>query len=250
MLIQSLQREVKDKEQLYQKSQSLISSLQEQSNQLADTNAVYKSQIQKMEEKLEESKQEIVKGNSIISKQQGDFKQLKAKLKLKSSQMQEHERTIQVKQEGIGEQMNVVNQLKEQQIQTHKELELQKVELNELKTVNSTLKAKLTDAQESLKSNGEYIAYLNKQLNEKPGGATAASLGGTGPLMSTTASSSFGAKLTKPPTGGPGTGAASGTTFKPTFSSIDQLNAGGGATQQQQTSTILQRSNSRQSFDR
>ena len=74
VLIQSLQREVKDKEQLYQKSQSLISSLQEQSNQLADTNAVYKSQIQKMEEKLEESKQEIVKGNSIISKQQGDFK--------------------------------------------------------------------------------------------------------------------------------------------------------------------------------
>ena len=74
VLIQSLQREVKDKEQLYQKSQTLISSLQEQSNQLADTNAVYKSQIQKMEEKLEESKQEIVKGNSIISKQQGDFK--------------------------------------------------------------------------------------------------------------------------------------------------------------------------------
>ena len=74
VLIQSLQREVKDKEQLYQKSQSLISSLQEQSSQLADTNAVYKSQIQKMEEKLEESKQEIVKGNSIISKQQGDFK--------------------------------------------------------------------------------------------------------------------------------------------------------------------------------
>ena len=90
--------------------------MQEQSNQLADTNAVYKSQIQKMEEKLEESKQEIVKGNSIISKQQGDFKQLKAKLKLKSSQMQEHERTIQVKQDGIGEQMNIVNQLKEQQI--------------------------------------------------------------------------------------------------------------------------------------
>ena len=43
------------------------------------------------------------------------------------------------------------------------------MELNELKTVNATLKAKLADAQESLKSNGEYIAYLNKQLNEKPG---------------------------------------------------------------------------------
>ena len=93
--------------------------------------------------------------------------------------------------------------------------------MNELKTVNSTLKAKLADAQESLKSNGEYIAYLNKQLNDKPGGA-ASSLGATGPFMSTTASSSFGGKLAKPPMSG--TSAApvgGGTTFKPTFSSID-----------------------------
>ena len=74
VLIQSLQREVKDKEQLIQKSQSLVVSLQEQSAQLADTNSVYKSQITKMEEKLEESKQEIMKGNAIISKQQSDHK--------------------------------------------------------------------------------------------------------------------------------------------------------------------------------
>ena len=56
MLIQSLQRELKDKEQLIQKSQTLIASLQDQGSQLGDTNSVYKSQIQKMEEKLEESK--------------------------------------------------------------------------------------------------------------------------------------------------------------------------------------------------
>ena len=56
VLIQSLQREVKDKESLIQKSQSLVASLQEQGSQLADTNAVYKNQIQKMEEKLEESR--------------------------------------------------------------------------------------------------------------------------------------------------------------------------------------------------
>lgn len=97
---------------------------------------------------------------------------------------------------------------------------MQKVELNELKTVNSTLKAKLLDAQESLKSNGEYIAYLNKQLNEKPGGA-AASLGATGALMSTTASSSFGGKLTKPPMASGSQAPLTGTSFKPTFSSIE-----------------------------
>lgn len=150
--------------------------------------------------------------------------------------------------------MNVVNELKEQQIQTAKEFELTKVELNELKTVNSTLKAKLADAQESLKSNGEYIAYLNKQLNEKPGGA-GASLGATGQLMSTTASSSFGGKLTKPPISGSSAAPiGSGTSFKPTFSSIEQLNAGNATTNESNSSnykpgattgTLLQRSSSR-----
>lgn len=120
------------------------------------------------------------------------------------------------------------------------------MELNELKTVNSTLKAKLADAQESLKSNGEYIAYLNKQLNEKPG----ASLSGTGPLMSTSASSSFGGKLSKPPIAtGTTQGAPTSSSFKPTFSSIEQLNSG-GTTPAQSSTTMLQRSNSRQSFER
>jgi len=124
VLIQSLQREVKDKESLIQKSQSLVTSLQEQSAQLADTNAVYKSQIRKMEEKLEESKSEIVKGNQIIQKQQADHKQLKQKLKLKQMQMQELENTVAEKQSGISDQLGKVNTLKEEQIQTQKELEL------------------------------------------------------------------------------------------------------------------------------
>ena len=49
-----------------------------------------------------------------------------------------------------------------------KQNEMQRVEMNDLKTVNSTLKAKLTEAHESLKSNQDLITYLNKQLNEKP----------------------------------------------------------------------------------
>ncbi len=45
-----------------------------------------------------------------------------------------------------------------------------KVELTDIKSINSTLKAKLQEAQESLKSNENLITYLNKQLNEKPSG--------------------------------------------------------------------------------
>ena len=155
MLIQSLQRELKDKEQLIQKSQTLIASLQDQGSQLADTNNVYKAQIQKMEEKLEESKQEIIKGNGIIQKQQAEYKQLKQKLKLKATVVEQSEQTIQKKQTAYDDQVREVSELK-------KENELQRVELNDLKTVNSTLKTKLTEAQESLKSNQDLITYLNK----------------------------------------------------------------------------------------
>jgi FtsZ-binding cell division protein ZapB len=53
-------------------------------------------------------------------------------------------------------------------VQQLKESELLKVEVADLKSINSTLKNKLQEAQESLKSNENLITYLNKQLNEKP----------------------------------------------------------------------------------
>ena len=80
-----------------------------------------------------------------------------------------------------------------------KENELAKVELSDLRTINNQLKSKLSEAQESLKSNDNLITYLNKQLNEKPGG-----------LAATTG---FSATLSKPPTG----------SFKPSFTSVDSL---------------------------
>jgi hypothetical protein len=43
-----------------------------------------------------------------------------------------------------------------------KEIELVKVELSDAKTVNAQLKSKLSEAQESLKSNENLITYLNK----------------------------------------------------------------------------------------
>ena len=97
-----------------QKSQTLVASLQEQSSQLADTNAVYKDQIGKMEEKLTESKQEILKGNDIIQKQQADQKQLKQKLKLKVAQIEDLERAVQGKQSDVQSKSNEMNTVREQ----------------------------------------------------------------------------------------------------------------------------------------
>lgn len=92
-----------------------------------------------MEEKLEESKQEIIKGNGIIQKQQGEYKQLKQKLKLKTSLTEQSEQTIQQKQTAFDDQQREMSEIKKQN-------EMQRVEMNDLKTVNSTLKSKLTEA--------------------------------------------------------------------------------------------------------
>ena len=94
--------------------------------------------------------------------------------------MQQVESSLTQKQQSVENTQSNVNQLKQDLIQAEKEIELKKVEINELKTLNSTLKTKLQEAQDNLKSNGDLITYLNKQLNEKPGFA-----GTSGPGTST-----------------------------------------------------------------
>ena len=68
---------------------------------------------------------------------------------------EQSEQTIQQKQAAFDDQQREMSEIKKQN-------EMQRVEMNDLKTVNSTLKAKLTEAQESLKSNQDLITYLNK----------------------------------------------------------------------------------------
>lgn len=110
--------------------------------------------------------------------------------------------------QGVDEQARIVSQLK-------KEAELTRVEVNDLKTVNETLKTKLSEAQESLKSNENLITYLNKQLNDKPGSSAVATILGSTAATST----SFGAKLGKPPA--PPSLVSTG--FKPSFNSIESM---------------------------
>lgn len=113
-----------------------------------------------------------------------------------------------------------------------KETDMTRIEISELQTINSTLKTKLGEAQESLKSNENLIQYLNKQLNEKTNTIN------PGIISGQSTQSSFGGKLTQAnfsgtiPIGGK---PPASNTFKPTFSSIDQLNP----------STTLGRSNSK-----
>lgn len=66
MLIQSMKREIKDKESLLEKQQSLVQSLSDSNTQLQDQITQLKQSNAKLEAKLETTKDEIGKGNQII----------------------------------------------------------------------------------------------------------------------------------------------------------------------------------------
>lgn len=66
MLIQSMKREIKDKESLLEKQQSLVQSLGDSNTQLSDQITQLKQSNAKLEAKVESTKDEIGKGNQII----------------------------------------------------------------------------------------------------------------------------------------------------------------------------------------
>jgi hypothetical protein len=78
------------------------------------------------------------------------------------------------------------------------------------------LKEKLEEAQKNLESNAQMITWLNKQLNEKPG-----LCGSLLPPTTTSIANKYGGISSKPPTS-----AIVGSSFKPSFASIEQLNGG------------------------
>ena len=62
----------------------------------------------------------------------------------------------------INEKTQKMDDLMRESVSNLKETELLKVEITDLKSINGTLKSKLVEAQESLKSNENLITYLNK----------------------------------------------------------------------------------------
>ena len=64
---------------------------------------------------------------------------MKQKFKLKSTVLMQQEQVIQQKQQAIDEQVKLVGQLKQH-------AELTRVEMNDLQTLNATLKTKLSEA--------------------------------------------------------------------------------------------------------
>ena len=124
-----------------------------------------RQQTTKLEQKVESTKDEIGKGNQIIAKLQQQGQEVRQKYKQKQQLIQ----TMEVK---INEKTQKIDDLMRESVSNLKETELLKVEITDLKSINGTLKSKLVEAQESLKSNENLITYLNKQLNEKPGGSS------------------------------------------------------------------------------
>ncbi len=114
-----------------------------------------RQQTTKLEQKVESTKDEIGKGNQIIAKLQQQGQEVRQKYKQKQQLIQ----TMEVK---INEKTQKIDDLMRESVSNLKETELLKVEITDLKSINGTLKSKLVEAQESLKSNENLITYLNK----------------------------------------------------------------------------------------
>lgn len=121
------------------------------------------------------------------------------------------------RQDQLDEQAKLINEVKRECDRRDQLIHQKELDVRDLNTQAANLKQKLEEAQKNLESNAQMITWLNKQLNEKPG------LGGS--LLPPTSQSKFGNKPPAPISIGVG---VSSSTFKPSFSSIEQLGGGGG----------------------
>ena len=157
---QSLERELKDKEDIIEKLNYMLKDNGENKNHLEDHVNLLKTQGSKLEEKLHASAQEINKGNQIIQKLQSDIKSQKNKVKFKNTVVQQQEQLIQQKDNQLMDMERTMQTLtmdKERRVESESDMERN----------NKELRAKLQESSKNLEANQAMIQYLNKQLNEK-----------------------------------------------------------------------------------
>uniref|UniRef100_A0A8C2Z947 Spindle assembly abnormal protein 6 homolog n=1 Tax=Cyclopterus lumpus TaxID=8103 RepID=A0A8C2Z947_CYCLU len=155
-----LEQEIKDKDQLMQRSKEVLEATQQQ-KELMEENAESKElQIKNLEATVKSLSEELIKANGIIKKLQGEFRGLVGKIKVKNTVTVSQEKLLQDtsgKLEGVEKDL----QSTRQQLVTRDEQVLK------LKEQYETTIQKLNESREVLKTNENVINWLNKQLNEK-----------------------------------------------------------------------------------
>ncbi len=95
--IQGLQRELEDKQQLFDKQQSLLDQVRSQLSAVEQAWADERAKTQKMEDKLLHSKAEIEMAAKILEKMREEKKQLKQRIKVKNAVVMQQEQQIQAR---------------------------------------------------------------------------------------------------------------------------------------------------------
>lgn len=154
-----MEQEVKDKEELLEKTTAMCQSEQEHKHKTEEEVEKRKRHIVKLEASIKKMSEELLKGNEIIKKLQNDIRNYHAKLKLRSQVTTEQEKLLTEKNREMEE--------------MRRDLEAGKTSLRQLeeenRRLNESLEAtmrKLEESRQLLKTNENVISWLNKQITE------------------------------------------------------------------------------------
>ncbi|XP_071952935.1 spindle assembly abnormal protein 6 homolog isoform X2 [Antedon mediterranea] len=154
-----LEQEVRDKDILIEKNNTLIESANEHKSKIEESCSQLRHRITKLETTLKNMTQEVHKGNDIIKKLRAENKTYLAKIKLKNTLTTQQEKVL-------GEKSQELVKSQEELKQIHLKITQLESENKILSESFENVKKKLEESRELLKTNENVINWLNKQVNE------------------------------------------------------------------------------------
>jgi len=253
----SLERQLEDKEQIIQKLNSLLENTKAQKDSAEENANMFKANSEKLEDKLNISVREINKGNTIIQELQNDINNYKAKLKQKNLVLKQQEQEMESRRSTLNDTSMQVREMQAEidkkveelrlaestNADLHNKLEESRKIIESNTNMIQWLNKSLSDAQ---KPASHYLSSAGAgHVPSVGGGASSVSritpgigAGSTlkGGFSSNYSGAGLGAGSTigmssgySAPVGGfgsaagTGAGVGAGATFKPTYSTIEEI---------------------------
>ncbi|XP_068096085.1 spindle assembly abnormal protein 6 homolog [Hyperolius riggenbachi] len=154
-----LEQELKDKDQIIQRSNEILSATQQQKTASEASAEKKQAQLGKLEATIQSLSAELLKANAIIKRLQGDLKSLIGKLKLKNAVTVQQEKLLSEKE-------RLVQEAEKKLADVERNLHMKEEEAEKLQEKLQQTEQKLEEGKELLKTNENVISWLNKQLNE------------------------------------------------------------------------------------
>jgi len=156
--VEALSEQLKDKDQLEQRSNELIRAAEDGRNNAEDKISMYASSIQSLKDKLTSAVGEINKGNQLISSMQTDANRAREVIAAKNEVLRKQEMVMSDLRTRIGENGRQIDAQKESFALKEKELAHTAKELQ-------GARERLEEGANVIKSNQEVITWLNRELS-------------------------------------------------------------------------------------